>query len=100
MVHRPHAHQRDITRLEYIPASSLNETVPRWVDAALARAVHKSPAHRAEALSALVEDLRRPNPDYRDEPRPLLERNPVAFWRGLSLALLALNLLLLYRLSH
>lgn len=97
---RGFAHQRDITRLEYIPASSLNEAVPRWVDAALARAVHKNPAHRAEALSALVEDLRRPNPDYRDEPRPLLERNPVAFWRGLSLALLALNLLLLYRLSH
>ncbi|WP_072391452.1 bifunctional protein-serine/threonine kinase/phosphatase [Hyphomicrobium sp. CS1GBMeth3] len=97
---RGFGHQRDIARLEYIPASSLNEAVPRWVDAALARAVYKSPTQRAEALSVLVEDLRRPNPDYRDEPRALLERNPVAFWRGLSVVQLVLNLLLLYHLSR
>jgi serine/threonine protein phosphatase PrpC len=97
---RGFAHQRDIARLEYTPASSLNEDLPRWADAALAKAVHKNPAHRTEALSVLVEDLRRPSPDFRDEPRPLLERNPVAFWRGLCLALLALNLLLLYRISR
>lgn len=97
---RGFARPRDVDRLQYIPASSLNEVVPRWIDAALARAVHKSPARRTEALSILIEDLRRPSPDYRDEPRPLLERNPVAFWRGLSTALLVLNLLLLYHISR
>ncbi len=93
--------RQDIDRLEYIPASSLNEAIPRWVDAVLEKAVHKSPAKRIEALSVLVEDLRRPNPEYSDRPPPaLIERNPVAFWRGLSLLFFLLNLLLLYRLSR
>jgi serine/threonine protein kinase len=49
---------RDVSRLEYIPATTLNDAVPPWVDAALAKAVHKNPAQRTEALSELVEDLR------------------------------------------
>jgi serine/threonine protein phosphatase PrpC len=92
---------RDVKRLEYIPAATLNDAVPAWVDAALAKAVHKSPAERTEVLSALVEDLRRPNADQLDaRPRPLLERNPAAFWRWLAIALFLLNLVLLYRLSR
>jgi hypothetical protein len=93
------AGRRDVGRLEYIPAATLNDAVPAWIDAALARAVHKNPLHRTDVLSALVEDLRRPNPDYLDAPpRPLLERNPTAFWRGLAIALFLINLVLLYRL--
>jgi eukaryotic-like serine/threonine-protein kinase len=95
------AGRRDLARHEYIPAATLNEGVPAWVDAALAKAVHKSPAQRTEALSELVEDLRRPNPAYvSDRPRPLIERNPAAFWRAVAIALLIVNLVLLYRLSR
>jgi serine/threonine protein kinase len=39
------AGRRDLARHEYIPAATLNEGVPAWVDAALAKAVHKSAAH-------------------------------------------------------
>jgi hypothetical protein len=79
----------------------LNDAVPAWVDAALAKAVHKNPAQRTEVLSELVEDLRRPNPAYvNDRPRPLLERNPAAFWRVVAVALFVINLILLYRLSR
>ena len=95
------AARRDIARHEYVPAATLNDAVPAWVDAALAKAVHKNPAQRTEVLSELVEDLRRPNRDYLDDrPRPLLERNPAAFWRGVAIALLIVNLVLLYRLSR
>jgi hypothetical protein len=92
---------RDVSRLNYIPATTLNDTVPSWVDAALAKAVHKNPAQRTEALSELTEDLRRPNAEYLDvRRRPLMERNPTAVWRGIAIALLVLNLFLLYRASR
>jgi serine/threonine protein phosphatase PrpC len=92
---------RDANRLEYIPATTLNDAVPPWVDAALAKAVHKNPAQRTEALSELTEDLRRPNAEYLDvRKRPLIERNPTAVWRTIAIALFVLNLFLLYRLSR
>jgi len=92
---------RDVNRLDYISATTLNDAVPAWVDAALAKAVHKRPAQRTEALSELVEDLRRPNAEYLNiRKRPLLERNPTAVWRAVSIALLLLNLFLLYRVSR
>ncbi len=86
---------RDVSRLEYVAASGLRSDIPNWVDAALRKAVEKKPANRTETLSALTADLRNPNPllGY-DRPRPLIERNPVAVWRALALALAFLNLLL------
>ena len=90
---------RDAQRLTYITARTLREDVPGWMDAALAQAVHKSPAQRTEALSALVENLRQPNPALiHDRPRPLLERNPVGFWRALAIAMLLINVLLVFKL--
>jgi hypothetical protein len=71
------------------------------VDAALAKAVAKKPSERTDALSALIEDLKRPNVslDY-DRPRPLMERDPLVFWRGLSAALAFLVAVLLVLLSR
>ena len=90
--------RRDIGRLKYVSASDFNDAVPPWFDAALAKATHWKPTERTEALSALTMDLQRPNPNYSNRPRPLLERNPTAFWRGLALVLALINLLLIYRL--
>ena len=91
------AHLRDVARLRYVPARELRDDIPIWMDAGLAKAVHKQPAERTEALSALVEDLRRPDAsiDY-DRPRPLLERHPVGFWRAVALVLLLINIWLLF----
>ncbi len=75
-------------KLAYVPAASRRKDVPDWVDAALEQAVRKSPAERTEALSALVEDLRKPNTELGfGREKPLIERNPVAFWKGVSLLL-------------
>jgi eukaryotic-like serine/threonine-protein kinase len=82
-------------RLAYISATSLRKDIPDWVDAALENAVEKDPARRAEALSAFTENLRKPNSALGfAEFKPLLERNPVAFWKGVSflLSLLCLTL--------
>lgn len=78
-------------RLTYVSARSLRKDIPDWVDAALENAVEKDPARRAEALSAFTENLRKPNSalGFADF-KPLLERNPVAFWKGVSLVLFLL----------
>ena len=95
------ASARDVARRAYVPARTLCADVPIWMDAALAKAVAKRPSERTEALSALVEDLKRPNPslDY-DRAKPLLARDPLLLWRGLSAALSFVIVVLLYLLSR
>jgi serine/threonine protein phosphatase PrpC len=85
-------------RLTYVPAKHDSRHIPRWMDAALARAVAIDPHKRYPALSELVADLRTPTPrTARAGPMPLAERDPVRFWQGVSLGLAALVLALLIR---
>ncbi len=87
---------RDVGKLTYVPARSLRGDVPVWMDAALTNAVATKPSERTEALSALVEDLRRPNPSLGYErPRSLIERDPLNFWRGLTVVLTLVIVVLL-----
>ncbi|MBS4053128.1 MAG: bifunctional protein-serine/threonine kinase/phosphatase, partial [Methylomonas sp.] len=71
--------------------------VPAWIDDAVSKAVHPNPYRRYEDLSEFIFDLRHPNQAFLNKTRPpLLERNPVAFWKGLCciLALVIVALLL------
>jgi serine/threonine protein phosphatase PrpC len=87
----------DSRRAHYVSALHHNPMVPVWVDGAVQKAVACAPDERYEAISEFVYDLTHPNPKFVYRvPRPLIERNPVAFWRGLAALLLALNLLTLY----
>jgi serine/threonine protein kinase len=64
--------------------------IPAWIDGVLRKAVHPDPAKRYSELSEFLYDLRHPNQAFVEKARPaLLERNPVAFWRGVSLILAA-----------
>ena len=60
--------------------------VPRWVDAALQTACATSSGSRYSVMSEFLEDLKRPGTKARqlETSVALLERNPVAFWKGLS----------------
>jgi hypothetical protein len=50
--------------------------------------VHPNPARRYDELSEFLYDLRHPNRAFLDKTRPpLLERNPLLFWKGVSLIL-------------
>ena len=81
----------------YRPARDFSGEVPVWMDAALARALDPNPAKRYDTLSEFLHDLSHPNPALIDDAsRPLIERNPLAFWKGLAGLLLLGNLLLLY----
>jgi len=58
--------------------------------------VHPDPEKRYEELSEFMFDLRHPNPAYVGSGhRPLMERDPLLFWKIISgvLALTALALL-------
>ena len=77
--------RRNLNRLKYTPTRECKLNIPSWIDGALRKAVSINPERRHTLLSEFVYDLSHPNPDYsRNERPPLIERNPVAFWRGLS----------------
>lgn len=72
-------------RLSYQTVMDVQRSTPAWIDHTLRRALQTDPDKRYPALSEFVHDLRQPNPAYLNRERPpLLERNPVAFWQGLS----------------
>jgi serine/threonine protein phosphatase PrpC len=93
--------ERNLRRVRYCPAVRVSPSVPAWVDAVLKKAVHLDPVRRYGLLSEFTYDLEHPNPSLAQAPaRPLLERNPVAFWKGFSLILLLTNILMLYYFSR
>jgi len=89
-----------IARLKPVPANAHDPSIPAWVSAALAKATHRDPDKRHDALSAFMHDLERPNPGLVNTgTRPLIDRNPLAFWKWLAVISLLVNLALLYALN-
>ncbi len=85
-------------KLNYISALDDEREIPAWVDDAIKKAVHPNPLKRYEELSEFVYDLRHPNKSFINKTRaPLMERNPVAFWQGVSLILTGIIIMLLYK---
>ncbi|PCJ16007.1 MAG: serine/threonine protein kinase [Gammaproteobacteria bacterium] len=76
---------RDFSNLNYIPSFGLNPLVPIWVDGALKKALSVSQELRYGDVSEFLFDLSHPNKDFlKGIPMPLLERNPIRFWQGVS----------------
>lgn len=83
-------------KLSYTSALDDDREIPAWVDDAIKKAVHPNPYKRYEELSEFMYDLRHPNKDFLNKTRaPLIERNPVAFWQGVSLILAIIVVVLL-----
>jgi serine/threonine protein kinase len=85
-------------KFNYTSARMYNPSIPEWVDGALEKAVHPNPRQRYETLSEFVADLTRPNSSLSASGRPLLERNPLVFWKGLAAIQLIAILVLVYQL--
>lgn len=80
--------------------STLNPNVPAWLDHVIARALSVDPARRYQHYSEMAFDLEHPDrvePFFRKDT-PLLERDPLAFYRAGFWLLLAATLGLLLRL--
>ena len=70
--------------------------IPAWIDGVLKKAVHPNPLKRYEELSEFLYDLRHPNQEFLSRTRPpLIERNPLVFWKSVSFILALLVLLLI-----
>lgn len=75
-------------KLAYKTVLSEEREIPAWVDDAIRKAVEPDPFERYEELSEFVYDLHHPNNAFLNKTRPpLIERNPVIFWKSISLVL-------------
>ncbi len=89
-----------LKKLKYQSAIDDDNAVPAWVDGALRRAVNPDPNKRYESLSEFIFDLRQPNPRYLGRREtPLMERDPLLFWKCLS-AIFAIIIILLLANRH
>jgi serine/threonine protein kinase len=87
-------------KLVYSPAAHGAREIPQWIDGTLEKAVHPNPAKRYDSLSEFLFDLRHPNANYLStSSTPLIERNPLLFWKSTTVVL-ALAVILLLALQH
>lgn len=82
-------------KLKYNSVLDDDREIPVWIDGAIRKAVHPNPYNRYEELSEFLFDLRHPNKAFLNKNRPpLMERNPVLFWKGVSLILAVIILII------
>ena len=73
-----------------------NREIPAWIDGVLRKAVHPNPSNRYDELSEFIFDLRHPNQAFLNKTRPpLMERNPLVFWKSVSFILAVIVIILL-----
>jgi protein phosphatase len=83
---------RSYERWRYQSVTAFRADLPLWIDVCLRKACAPRPSQRYESLSEFLRDLDVPNTALVAEhvDRPVLERNPLRFWQGVSLVLLLL----------
>jgi serine/threonine protein kinase len=75
-------------RLVYSRLVDDESELPSWIDYALQKALQINPLKRYSELSEFIYDLRNPNKVFLSKTRPpLMERNPIMFWQGISFIL-------------
>ena len=84
-------------RLNYQSVLDDERTIPVWIDEAIRKAVHPDPYKRYEEISEFIFNLRHPDKSFINNTHsPLMERNPILFWKMISLILL---LIIIYLMS-
>ena len=92
--------EKKLKRVRYQSARQHNKNIPAWIDGALEKGVLLDPTRRYQTLSEFLFDLTKPNPELaRFGGQSILEKNPIKFWKGLSIILFVTNILLLFTLS-
>jgi serine/threonine protein kinase len=87
-------------KMVYRPASHGDREVPQWVDGTLEKAVHPNSNKRYDSFSEFLVDLRHPNANYlATSSTPLIERNPLLFWKSTTIVL-ALAVIVLLAMQH
>jgi hypothetical protein len=83
-------------RLMYRSVLDEKREIPRWIDDVLRKATQVDPLRRHAEPAEFAYGLRHPDPGWlaRERP-PLIERDPVRFWQGISALLLVALLIAL-----
>ncbi len=88
---------RKLLKIKYQSSLHFNPMIPIWMDGALEKATKIEPDRRYGEISEFIYDLEHPNPSYMSkEIAPLIERNPLLFWKVTAQLLFVVNLVLLY----
>jgi len=90
--------EKALSKLHYISMLDIdtNTAIPLWVDGALRKILKKKPTNRYEEISEFIHDLSHPNKAFTEATHaPLIERNPLAFWKGLAIISLLANIAVL-----
>ncbi|MBT9522118.1 MAG: protein kinase [Dechloromonas sp.] len=81
-------------KLAYQTVLNEEREIPAWIDDAIRKAVEPSPFARYEELSEFIYDLHHPNNEFLNKTKPpLIERNPVIFWKSVSFVLMLVLLM-------
>ncbi|MDA3869981.1 MAG: bifunctional protein-serine/threonine kinase/phosphatase [Gammaproteobacteria bacterium] len=85
-------------KLHYNSILDEKREIPVWIDDVLKKALHPKPCKRYEELTEFVYDLRHPNEEFLNKTRPpLMDRNPIIFWKSVSFILSIIVIILLSR---
>lgn len=78
----------------YIPVTTYRKDLPRYIDAVLAKALSANPNQRYDHYSEFISSLNSSDTSIRIQSSlPLIEREPVKFWKGVSGVLFVLLLM-------
>lgn len=87
---------RKIQSRHFTAPHHYRDDLPDWISNTLRKGLSPSPTDRYPALSELYGDLTQPNTSFQQESfQPLIERDPLLFWRTLALILALANISLL-----
>jgi serine/threonine protein phosphatase PrpC len=92
----------DYQQWHYRSIKQHRNDLPIWLDLTLQQATQANPSLRSQAFSEFYVNLTKPNVEAIDEYKslPLLQRNPVKFWQGLSLTLFICLMISLFYLAN
>ena len=86
-------------RLRCASVQAVRRDIPAWVDDTLHKALHPDPLRRHADAAEFAYALQHPEPGISQRRQPLAQRDPLTFWRVLTL-LLALCCVVLLGLLH
>lgn len=85
-------------KLKYMPLTNKEIAIPKWFDETLKKALSINPNNRYNLLSEFIYDLKIPNKKFLGKNKiPIMEKDPVTFWKVVSFSLFILNIILLLK---
>lgn len=88
---------RNLHQVQYRSVKHFNPEIPMWVDRAIEKSVEIASEKRFDKLSEFIYALSHPDSSLvGTDFVPLIKRNPVKVWQGISILLLITNIIFLF----